>query len=111
MTRSDAEQIARDSGHALGSWVDRACVGESSLWVTRCPCGRVTARDSGDTSISRVLGEYEPCTPLRSAAYKPQSNAIALREALASLEHEQWTHWTAYMLDNLTSENIVRWRR
>lgn len=31
-------------------------------------------------------------------------------EVLASLEHEQWAHWTKYMLDNLTDENISRWR-
>lgn len=34
-----------------------------------------------------------------------------LREKLAELEHEQWAHWTGYMLDNLTDENIERWRR
>ncbi len=34
-----------------------------------------------------------------------------VRESLASLEHEQWAHWTAYMLDNMTPENIERWRR
>jgi hypothetical protein len=34
-----------------------------------------------------------------------------LIEKLAALEHEQWAHWTRYMLDNLTSENIQRWRR
>lgn len=32
-------------------------------------------------------------------------------EALADLEHQQWAHWTRYMLDNLTPENIERWRR
>lgn len=32
-------------------------------------------------------------------------------ERLAALEHEQWAHWTKYMLDNLTPENIERWRR
>jgi hypothetical protein len=34
-----------------------------------------------------------------------------MREKVAALEHEQWAHWTAYMLDNLTPENIERWRR
>ena len=33
------------------------------------------------------------------------------REQLAALEHEQWAHWTGYMLDNLTEANIARWRR
>ena len=32
-------------------------------------------------------------------------------EKLAALEHEQWAHWTRYMLDNLTEENIARWRQ
>jgi hypothetical protein len=39
-------------------------------------------------------------------ALKPQ-----VREALANLEHEQWAHWTKYMLANLTPENIERWKR
>ena len=34
-----------------------------------------------------------------------------LREQLAELEHQQWAHWTQHMLDNLTPENIERWRR
>jgi hypothetical protein len=32
-------------------------------------------------------------------------------ERLAALEHEQWAHWTKYMLDNLTAANIERWKR
>jgi len=32
-------------------------------------------------------------------------------EDVAALEHEQWAHWTRYMLDNLTPENVARWRR
>jgi hypothetical protein len=32
-------------------------------------------------------------------------------ETLAALEHEQWAHWTSYMLDNLTPVNIARWRK
>jgi hypothetical protein len=34
-----------------------------------------------------------------------------LLERLAAIEHEQWAHWTRYMLDNLTPENIERWQR
>lgn len=36
---------------------------------------------------------------------------IVLQEKLAALEHVQWSHWTRYMLNNLTSENIERWTR
>ena len=32
-------------------------------------------------------------------------------EKLAAHEHEQWVHWTRYMLNNLTEENIARWRQ
>jgi len=32
-------------------------------------------------------------------------------ENLAELEHEQWAHWTRYMLNNLTEENISRWKK
>jgi len=33
-----------------------------------------------------------------------------LRENLAELEHAQWAHWTEYMLDNMTPENVARWK-
>jgi len=36
---------------------------------------------------------------------------MKLREMLAALEHDQWAHWTRYMLANLTPENIERWKR
>ena len=39
------------------------------------------------------------------------TEATTLRERLAALEHEQWAHWTRYLLDHLTPENIERWRR
>lgn len=35
----------------------------------------------------------------------------SLTEELAALEHRQWAHWTKYMLENLTPENIERWKR
>jgi len=34
-----------------------------------------------------------------------------LYNELAELEHQQWAHWTKYMLDNLTPENIDRWKK
>lgn len=35
----------------------------------------------------------------------------ALFEQLAKLEHEQWSHWAEHMLDNMTPENIEKWKR
>jgi hypothetical protein len=34
-----------------------------------------------------------------------------IRERLATPEHEQWAHWTRYLLDHLTPENVERWRK
>lgn len=36
---------------------------------------------------------------------------MSLIEDLANLEHEQWIHWTKYMLNNLNTENIERWKK
>jgi len=36
-------------------------------------------------------------------------NNEELIDVLACLEHEQWAHWTRYMLNNLTEENITQW--
>lgn len=32
-------------------------------------------------------------------------------ERLAALEHEQWTHWTRYMIANWSPGNRERWRQ
>lgn len=36
--------------------------------------------------------------------------SLLLREALAEQEHDQWARWAAHMIENMTDENIVRWR-
>jgi len=42
--------------------------------------------------------------------YRTKNNIIGFRERLSELEHIQWAYWTEYMLDNMTPENIDRWR-
>lgn len=32
-------------------------------------------------------------------------------ERLAKLEHEQWAHWTRYMIDNYSPKNVEGWLR
>ena len=32
-------------------------------------------------------------------------------EELAEYEHQSWASWTKYLLDNLTEENIKRWKK
>ena len=36
---------------------------------------------------------------------------MELREKIAEIEHKQWVHWTRYFLNNLTPENLERWKR
>ena len=34
-----------------------------------------------------------------------------LTEELSEFAHIMWAYWTSYMLDNLTEENVLKWRR
>lgn len=34
-----------------------------------------------------------------------------LLEELSALEHEQWAHWTKFMLGNMTDFNRTRWEK
>jgi len=55
--------------------------------------------------VQKVLKKY----PLpESEAANIQAELI---EDLADLEHQQWAHWTEYMLNNLAPENIERWKQ
>lgn len=105
MRRAEAEEIARDNGHTLGAWMDKACVGESPLWVARCACGAVRASDTGE-------GELLTSLMIDTEGVKRRCGVSTnVRERLAALEHEQWAHWTRFLLDHLTPETIERWRR
>jgi len=45
---------------------------------------------------------------LKKALGKDMSEVL---EKLAKAEHDQWAHWTEYMLNNLTPQNISRWKK
>lgn len=34
-----------------------------------------------------------------------------LLEELAALEHDQWAHWTSFMIPNVNEKNVERWNR
>lgn len=60
------------------------------------------------------LGELQPAGVV-SRIRKPapediSSNQITEKiEELADLEHQQWAHWTKYLLSNFNKENVERW--
>ena len=56
------------------------------------------------TIMGKVPGHMEHCPEKLLNSYEE------IIEVLADLEHRQWIHWTRYMLDNLTPENIERWK-
>ncbi len=36
---------------------------------------------------------------------------MSILEELSELEHIQWAKWTKHMLENLTPENVKKWKR
>lgn len=44
-----------------------------------------------------------------TAVQSTAREAAVLRERLAALEHEQWAHWTKYMLEHMNDQNTLRW--
>ena len=47
----------------------------------------------------------------RLLTFKEEGDQVILREALADFGHRMWSQWALYMLDNMTEENVARWRR
>ena len=65
-----------------------------------------------DTEIDRLRGLLRNLTlgeiPQDTDLYY---GSTELLEQLAEIEHIQWAHWTKYMLDHSTPENIERWKK
>jgi hypothetical protein len=79
-------------------------------------------KKAGELTVRLDVDASDAITALKALQREARKATQALRELeaevakakleqLAELEHEQWAHWTRYMLDNLTEENIARWRR
>lgn len=76
-------------------------------------------KDKHEKEIALLKVRFEKLLPVQSedTKDKPKSvdsfiNLIKLREELSKLEHEQWTHWTKYFLENLENyDNVVRWEK
>ena len=58
----------------------------------------------------KLLIRYDYPLVAGDIVYRTKESIKNIREKLAELEHVQWAHWTKYMLDNMTPENIERWR-
>ena len=54
-------------------------------------------------------GKHLEITADQISEYKKEESDDLL-EQLSALEHEQWAHWTKYMLESLTADNIARWK-
>lgn len=78
--------------------------GSCEFDVIDCSKGKYVVCKNCDTHGPDGLGAWNTRAPSPAAV-------MVDREAIAALEHEQWAHWTRHMLDNLTDENIDRWRR
>ena len=62
-----------------------------------------------DEKPERQRRQKEEYDKKASVSIKKKEDALV--EEIAPFEHKQWAHWTKYMLDNLTEENIARWRK
>lgn len=80
-------------------------------------CGGLVEDDLCDKCYSNWKKEKPERDRIATEEYQKKEEkrlnekSIALVEKIAPLEHDQWAHWTKYMLDNLTEENIARWRK
>lgn len=70
-------------------------------------CHKLVSNGSGECPHCGEIAFLQKTVIDMSKIQTPQMSD--LREELAALEHEQWAHWTEYMLNNLTPENIVHW--
>ena len=67
----------------------------------------------GWTEYGDAIVEFndEIVTILRKDLTEIEGEPMNLYNELADLEHQQWAHWTKYMLEHLTPENIKRWKK
>jgi len=89
---------------------DRTTAVVGNVVVHTCPdCHRLVDGPAMPICTKQNIANHK-CHP-DSCTQVSHLAPTSLKERLAAIIHEQWAHWTWYMLDNLTDENIKRWRK
>lgn len=60
--------------------------------------------------LEETTGNLEKVCGYKLVKYNQEPTEAQI-EDLAALEHKQWAHWTKYMLNNMTPDNILRWHK
>ena len=91
--------------------------GEPNAYNSVVSCGGLVEDDLCDKCYKKWKDDAPERDRIAKERYEKKKQkrlkekADALVEKIAPFEHDQWAHWTKYMLDNLTDENIARWRK
>jgi hypothetical protein len=86
-------------------------IGHCDRFLATFEVKEVTYKGKKQRQMWLVDAKPLQASPGSDRSSTPLMGIPILRERLAALEHEQWAHWTRYLLDHLTPENIELWRR
>lgn len=86
-------------------------IGHCDRFLATFEVKEVTYKGKKQRQMWLVDAKSLQVSPVFDRSSTPLMGTPTLRERLAALEHEQWAHWTRYLLDHLTPENTELWRR
>ena len=72
---------------------------DERFYFVRCDVCGCEGPQAATSDAARFKWNTRPALP----------DEAGLVEILAALEHEQWAHWTDYMLKNMDDDNVLRW--